>query len=67
MVDLNSFMISLKAAWVPKIIIMKGKGADCVNVVRKELKLPRDNIWKLSIRDIKSFPLLKSFPAFFSG
>lgn len=65
MVDLNSFLISLKAAWVPKIISMKGKWADRFSVVLKELKLPRDYIWKLSVRDIKSFPLLKSFPTFY--
>ena len=53
LVDLSSFFISLKAAWETTIISMKGK--------LKELNLSMDYIWKLSVREIKSFLLLKSF------
>ena len=44
MLILNSFYISLKAAWVQKIISMKGKWGDCFNVVLKDLNVPMDYI-----------------------
>ena len=52
MLDIDQYISALKAAWVPKIVTMKGKWADYFHHINKELCMPHNYIWQTTARKI---------------
>ena len=58
--------MSLKAAWVPRIIKLHGKWSSLFYLVLKEINFPDDYIWKTTVRQEESFPAVKADDRSFS-
>ena len=65
MVDIDSFLLSLKAAWVTRLIKHSGKWSSLFTLVNSELNLPNGYIWKTNFRTKESFPFIECFPKFY--
>ena len=65
MVDLDCFFLSLKAAWVPRILSIKGKWADLFNASLKRLGFTPNFIFKTTFKNAEYFPVIKSIPPFY--
>ena len=67
MVDIDSFLLSLKASWISRLRTTNGKWADIFYWYVKSTHLPQDYIWKLSCRKIDQFPILTKLPQFYQN
>ncbi len=65
MTNIENFILSLKAAWVPRILSKKDKWCSLFHHVLSKLKLPKHYIWKTSFRKKDSFPQVSLFPKFY--
>jgi hypothetical protein len=65
MVNIDSYLESLKAAWVPRINTLVGKWSDIFHWQIKQLKLPREYIWKTSFKKVQSFPIINVLSPFY--
>ena len=65
MLDIDAFFMSLKAAWVTKLINCEGKWSSLFHMVNEKLYFPSNYIWKITVRNIEDFPVLKCFPLFY--
>ena len=65
MIDIDNFLRSLKAAWIPKIVNMKGKWCDYFYQTCKQIKLPPSYVFKTTVRKIENFPLYGAFSPFY--
>jgi hypothetical protein len=65
MIDIDSFLMSLKAAWVPRLINLKGKWADLFYWHCQQLKLPKHYIWKTTFKKVETCPAITEFPLFY--
>ena len=65
MIDVDSFLISLKAVWVPKLIAFEGKWTARFSLACARQKIPEHYIWKTTCRNIDKCQMLKNFPEFY--
>ena len=65
MVDLDSYFMSLKASWVPRIRVLNGKWTDCFNYYVHKLHLDSNYIFKMTTVSVNDFPILKVLPKFY--
>ena len=65
MLDVDAFLMSLKAAWVSKLLNCNGKWSSLFQMINNRLKFPPNYIWKTTARQLKQFPILKCFPEFY--
>ena len=65
MIDIESFLSSLKCAWVPRIVNASGKWASLFHVITNKMKLPKNYIWHMSFRSKESFPGITLFTPFY--
>ena len=59
---IDTFIESIKASWVPRILNKEGKWADVFKETLKKFMIPLDYVFKLNIKNIESFPVLKKLP-----
>ena len=65
MVDIDSFLISLKAVWASRIQNAQGKWVDILKYYLQKSLLDFDYVWKTSFRTTDSFPIIKLLPEFY--
>ena len=65
MIDVDSFMLALKAAWVNRLQNSRGKWADVFKMYVQKMSCSVEYLWKMSFRKIENFPLLTVLPQFY--
>ena len=65
MLDIDKFLMSLKAVWVSRIVDKNGKWSDVFKHKLNQLGLPLDFIFKTNFKNVDSFPIIKVFPKFY--
>ena len=65
MIDIDSFLMSLKAAWVTKFINMEGDWKNVLLFHLKRLSLPMEYILKMNFKSLNHFPVLAKIPTFY--
>ena len=65
MIDIDNFILSIKASWVEKLNYKPGKWADFFKYYTTKIGLDTDYIWKTSFRDPCNFPVMKHLPQFY--
>ena len=65
MVEIESFVTSLKAAWVTKFITIDGDWKNVLTYHLKRLGLSIKYILKMNFKSVKRFPILANIPVFY--
>ena len=65
MVDIDSFLMSLKASWVTKVLTIEGEWKSILLYHLQKHSLSLDYVLRMNFRNIKSFPILRTIPLFY--
>ena len=65
MLDIDYFLMSLKAAWVEKIQFRKGKWADVFKYYITKMNIDIDYVWKTTFRNVDDCVIFKMLPYFY--
>ena len=65
MIDVDTFILSLKAAWVERIKYTPGKWCSLFKYELSKLYLNENVLWKTSFRCVKDFPVINQLSTFY--
>ena len=65
MINIDTFILALKASWVEKLKHKAGKWSTIFKHYVNKLGFNEEYIWKTSFRDEDSFPIIGQLPDFY--
>merc|ERR1712105_62038 len=65
MIDIDGFVESIKAAWITRLLRCKGKWKSIFENYISKCGLKLTYLLNMSIKSVKSFPILESLPPFY--
>ena len=65
MLDIDSFLLSLKAVWVNRLQNAEGKWSDIFKLNIRRTKLDADYMWKTSFRSVDDLRIITNIPKFY--
>ena len=65
MLDVDNFILSLKASWVVKIKYNPGKWQSIFKYYLRKIGFHTEYVWKMSFMSAENFPIIKHIPSFY--